>query len=75
MCVAVPARILEINGTDAKAEVSGNIISVNVGLLDCRPGDFVLTHAGLALQVMQEEDAKALEELLKELEEVSHDGR
>lgn len=76
MCLAVPARIVEINGEMAKIEVGGVLRVVSLMLVpDLQPGDYVITHAGFALHKVEEEDAQASIALLRELvEKVSEQG-
>ena len=52
MCVASPGKIIEINGSSAKVEYATNITNVNIGIVDCKVGDWVLVHAGLVIQVL-----------------------
>jgi hydrogenase expression/formation protein HypC len=75
MCVAAPGRIIDIDGNIARVEFSGNIVKVHIGLLDVKPGDWVLTHAGLAIEVMHPERAKELADLLQEITEAANGGR
>jgi hydrogenase expression/formation protein HypC len=50
MCLAVPAKIVELNGTTATISVEGALREVNVSLVDePRLGDYVLVHAGFAI--------------------------
>jgi hydrogenase expression/formation protein HypC len=59
MCLAIPARIIKIK--DGTAEVDfGRGVSreVNIMLVDAKVGDYVLVHAGYAIQVIDEEMAK-----------------
>ena len=75
MCIAVPGKIIDIDGSIARVDFSGNIIKVHVGLLDTKPGDWVLTHAGLAIEIMHADRALELVSLLQEIEELSNDSR
>ena len=68
MCVAIPGKILSINGMKAKVDFSGNTVDVNVGLVDAKPGEYVLVHAGCAIEVMPKEKALELIELFEDLE-------
>ena len=70
MCVALPGRVIKLNGTKATVDFSGNTLEAEAGLVKVKPGDSVLVHAGCILQVLTEEDRNALEELLKEIEEL-----
>lgn len=70
MCIAIPGRITSINGLKAKADFNGNTVDVNVGLIDPKVGDYVLVHAGCAIEVMTKEKAEELIDLFKELDEI-----
>lgn len=74
MCVATPGRVLEINGSTAKVDFSGNAVIVNISLVDARVGDYVLTHAGMAIEKLDPEKAQELIQLFEEIEELGHDG-
>ncbi len=51
MCLAVPARIVELNGTTATISIEGALREVDVSLIEePRLGDYVLVHAGFAIQ-------------------------
>lgn len=68
MCLSIPAEIIEINEDHARVSLSGNIYSANIGLLeDVNVGDYILLHAGFAIQKISEEDANATLELLEEM--------
>ena len=73
MCLAIPGRVVEIadEGNQlAKVDVSGVLRNVNVGLLDdVGPDDWVLIHVGFALSKVDEEEAHATLELLREMGE------
>ena len=50
MCLAVPARIVELDGSTATISVAGAMREVDVSLIDePRLGDYVLIHAGFAI--------------------------
>jgi hydrogenase expression/formation protein HypC len=71
MCLAVPAKVLEMKGDHAVVDFGGGIIrEVNVSLVDVKVGEYVIVHAGFAIQVMDEKSAeeslKIWEEILKE---------
>ena len=76
MCLAVPARVEQIDGSIAKVNLAGNTLQTSIDLLDdVKVGDYVLVHAGYALQKIDEEEAiKTLEiiELLGLSAEESH---
>lgn len=69
MCVAVPGKIIEINGDIAKVDVLNNICEANVKLVEAGVGDYILIHAGFALEVMKKDMAEELIGIFEELEE------
>jgi hydrogenase expression/formation protein HypC len=68
MCVALPGKVLEVNGTTATVDFSGNTVQAQAGLVQVKPGDYVLVHAGCILQVLSKEDNDMLQELFEEVE-------
>jgi hydrogenase expression/formation protein HypC len=81
MCLAIPMRVIEADGHHGLVESSGVRYEARLDLVgDVRVGDFVLIHAGYAIQVMDEEAAAEqlalLEPLLSEEPErrLSHPG-
>ena len=68
MCVAMPGKVLSVNGSKAVVDFSGNQIHAEAGLVKIKPGDSVLVHAGCILQVMSDEEANSLADLFKELD-------
>ncbi|MDR0875845.1 MAG: HypC/HybG/HupF family hydrogenase formation chaperone [Clostridiales Family XIII bacterium] len=69
MCVAYPGKILSLDGRTAKVDFAGNVVSVNIGLVDTRPGDYVLVHAGMAIESMGEEKARSILNVFAEINE------
>ena len=70
MCVAYPGRVTEVSGDTATIDYSGNKVKAKTGIVDVKPGDYALVHAGLVIQVLPENEAKYMTELFKELEEL-----
>ncbi|MCD6469514.1 HypC/HybG/HupF family hydrogenase formation chaperone [Candidatus Bathyarchaeota archaeon] len=58
MCLAVPAKVLKINGDLAKVDFGGVVREVNIMLVNAKVGDYVLVHAGYAIQVLDERKAE-----------------
>ena len=58
MCLAVPGRVLEIDGEDAKIDFGGVTRKANISLVEAEKGDYVIVHAGYAIQKLDEEEAK-----------------
>ena len=74
MCLAVPAKVLEINGKVAIVDFGGVKREARLDLLpDVKIGDYVIVHTGFAIEKLDERTAKeilqAWEEVLKALEE------
>ena len=67
MCVAYPGKVLGIKDKTAEVDFDGNIARVNIGVVDVKEGDYVLVHAGMAIESMDEERALSLLEIWKEL--------
>ncbi len=62
MCLAVPAKIVALNGTAATISVDGALREVDVSLVE-EPhlGDFVLVHAGFAIHKWEAAEVAELE--------------
>jgi hydrogenase expression/formation protein HypC len=68
MCLAIPARIVELEGDKAIAEAMGNRWKIKTTLLpEAGIGTLVLVHAGFAIGLIDEEEAKETWELLEEI--------
>lgn len=73
MCLAVPARVIEINEGAGRVDLAGVVREVSFMLLpEARVGDYVLLHAGYALQKVDEAEA---EETIRLLAEIAETGR
>jgi len=68
MCLAVPARIIEIEGDRAVADAMGNKWSIRTTLIpDAKLNDIVLVHAGFAITILDEEEARKTWDLFDEI--------
>jgi len=68
LCLAIPAKVLEVNGDVAKVDFGQGVArEVNVMLVDAHVGEYVLVHAGYAIEKL---DQEAAEESLKMWREV-----
>jgi len=70
MCVAMPGRVVSVDGAVATVDFNGNTVKARAGLVEVRPGDSVLVHAGCILQKLSQAEHDALSELFRELEEL-----
>ena len=70
MCLAIPARIVELEADKAIVDAMGNRFRAKTTLLpDVKLGDVVLVHAGFAISLVDEEEAKKTWELFAEIAE------
>ena len=59
MCLAVPLKILSVDGRQAVGEAGGLTQRLRVDFIpDIRPGDYVMVHAGFAIEKLTEQQAK-----------------
>jgi hydrogenase expression/formation protein HypC len=65
MCLAIPGKIIKINGQLATVDFKGMEKKVNITLVDVKIGEYVMVHAGFAIEKMDEEYAKEMKEYLK----------
>jgi hydrogenase expression/formation protein HypC len=70
MCLAIPARIVELEADRAVVDAMGNRWKAKTTLLpDAKLGDLVLIHAGFAISLVDEEEAKKTWQLIAEISE------
>ena len=68
MCVAIPAKIKSIEGHMAEVDVGGISRTVSLELTpEARKDEYVLVHAGFAIHVIDEQEAKETMKLFEEL--------
>jgi len=76
MCLGIPGQVverLEDQPHLAKVDVAGIKRKVNIGPVEkdgVKPGDWVLIHMGIAMSIMDEEEARSTLEFLERLEEI-----
>jgi hydrogenase expression/formation protein HypC len=77
MCLAVPGQITSIEGDDptfrsGKVSFSGVLKLVNLAFVpEARVGDYVLVHAGFAISLVDEAEARQVFEYLRKMEELA----
>lgn len=75
MCLAVPGKVLSIEGDDplmlcGRVDFAGIVKQVNLAYVpEAKTGDYVLVHAGFAISVIDEEQAGLVFEFLKRMDE------
>ena len=69
MCLAIPARIIDLKADNAVVDAMGNRFRARTTLLsEAKLGDLVLVHAGFAISLVDEEEAKKTWELIAEID-------
>ena len=67
MCIAIPGKVVSIENRQATVDFKGNQVRVNVSLIQPKIGDYVLIHAGCAIQVIDAVEAEEMLEILGEM--------
>jgi len=70
VCLAIPGKIIEINSDKNHATVDygdGTKRKANISLVDVKKGDYVLVHAGFAIEILDEKEAEKTLELFREM--------
>jgi len=69
MCLAIPAKVISVEGTSALVSIEDVQYKASLLLMDdIHPGDFVLLHAGFAIEKINPEEAAETMRLLIEIE-------
>jgi hydrogenase expression/formation protein HypC len=72
MCLAVPAKVMERNGDAAVVELGGVRREISLMLLDdVSVGEWVIVHAGFAIEKLSEEAAEQTLSLFREIADAS----
>lgn len=70
MCLAIPAKVVKIEGKSATVEIGGVSKQINIELIDkVKLGDYLIVHAGFAIQKLDEKEANITLSILKEMNE------
>jgi len=68
MCLSIPVKIISISDGIAEVSAGGTIFKAGLQMIeDAKPGDYVLLHAGFAIQKISEEEAEETIKLFKEI--------
>ena len=71
MCLAIPARIVELDKDLAVVDAMGNRFKAKTTLLpDAKTGDLVLVHAGFAISLVDEEEAKQTWDIIEQINQL-----
>lgn len=70
MCLAIPGKIIEIDKNKEHATVDygdGTKRKANITLVNTKIGDYILVHAGFAIEVLNEKEAQETLDLFREM--------
>ena len=70
MCLAIPGKIIKINKETALADFFGIQKEINVSLVEVKVGDYVIVHAGFAIEKTDKKSAMKTYEYLKRNNEI-----
>ncbi len=70
MCLAIPAKITELNGNFATVDMAGNTMKISTILMpDLNVDDYVIIHAGFAINKLDEYEAQESLKVLRQIAE------
>jgi hydrogenase expression/formation protein HypC len=68
MCLSIPAKIVSISGDMADVSAGGSIFKAGLHMIEnAKVGDYILLHAGFAIQKISEKEAEETIRLLEEM--------
>lgn len=70
MCLAIPGKVVEIEENKEHATVDygdGTKRKANISLVNVKIGDYILVHAGFAIEVLNEKEAQETLNLFREI--------
>ncbi len=70
MCVAIEGRVVETDGKTAVIDYMGSRVKAAAGLIDAKPGDHVMVHAGCIIQKVSRDELQTLTDLSELLTDV-----
>jgi hydrogenase expression/formation protein HypC len=74
MCLSIPVKIISIDGSMAEVSAGGTLFKAGIHMIeDARVGDYVLLHAGFAIQKISEEEAEETLKLLREMNDAMNE--
>ena len=69
MCLGVPMKVISKSGDKAEVKSDKTIWEINIGLLrDVKIGDYVIVHAGFAIEKVDDRRAKETLSILREIQ-------
>ena len=74
MCLSIPVRIISIEGNMADVSAGGSIFKAGLQMIgSANVGDYILLHAGFAIQKISEEEAEETLKILREIDNALND--
>jgi hydrogenase expression/formation protein HypC len=71
MCLSIPVKIVSIDGDIAEVSAGGTLFKAGLQMIDnANVGDYVLLHAGFAIQKISEKDAAETYKILREINDI-----
>lgn len=67
MCVALPGKVIELRERNAIVDFEGNHVTARAGLVDVKPGDYVLVHAGCIIQKVTQKEVQDIQKLMEDM--------
>jgi hydrogenase expression/formation protein HypC len=68
MCLSVPFKIVEVHGTSAMGDYMGLKKNIRIDFVpSVKVNDFVMVHAGFAMQIIDNKTSKEVVEILEEI--------
>jgi hydrogenase expression/formation protein HypC len=70
VCLAIPGKIIKIDADKQHALIDygeGTARKANISLVEVKKGDYVLVHAGFAIQILDEQEALETLELFRSI--------
>jgi hydrogenase assembly chaperone HypC/HupF len=58
MCLAIPGKIVKIEGDIGEIDFGGVIRKANITMVEAKVGEWAVIHAGFAIEIMDEEEAR-----------------
>lgn len=65
MCLAIPGKIISIKNQLATADFQGVKKEINISLVSVKVGDYVMVHAGFAIEKMEPDHVQEIKSYLK----------
>jgi hydrogenase expression/formation protein HypC len=61
MCLAIPGKVKSIKGQIAIVDFNGIEKEINISIVDVRVGEYVMVHAGFAIEKMEREQVENIQ--------------